>query len=376
MAGYIGTKAVLLSTTAATVTGDMTVGGAATISGAFTSLGIDDNAAATAMTLDASGNLLVGKTALDNTTAGHNFYASGFTSHVRDGGDVVILNRLTSDGDIAVFRKDGTTVGTIGTRYSDLMLGTAATGLRFYDQFNAITPWNMTTNDTRDGVISLGQSGDRFKDLYLSGNVLVGTTSVDPTVGTTETGIALAGVGYGSFSRSSGPSLVAGRNTTDGSVMLFKKGSDTVGSISVTTSATAYNTSSDYRLKEDWVPMVGASERVQALKPINFAWKVDGSRVDGFLAHELAEVAPEAATGAKDAMRDEEYEITPAVEATYDDEGVELTPAVPAVMGTRSVPDYQGIDQSKLVPLLTAALQEAITEITALKARVTALEAV
>jgi hypothetical protein len=76
----------------------------------------------------------------------------------------------------------------------------------------------------------------------------------------------------------------------------------------------------------------------------------------------LAEVVPEAATGTKDAMRDEEYEVTPATEAEE------------AVKGTRSVPDMQGIDQSKLVPLLTAALQEALAEITALKSRVTALE--
>jgi hypothetical protein len=69
-------------------------------------------------------------------------------------------------------------------------------------------------------------------------------------------------------------------------------------------------------------------------------------------------------------MRDEEYEVTPAV---LDDDGNVVTEAV---MGTRSVPDYQGIDQSKLVPLLTAALQEALTEISDLKARVTALEAV
>jgi hypothetical protein len=63
-----------------------------------------------------------------------------------------------------------------------------------------------------------------------------------------------------------------------------------------------------------------------------------------------------------------------AAAATYDEDGNELTAAVEAVMGTRSVPDMQGIDQSKLVPLLTAALQEALTEISALKARVTALE--
>jgi hypothetical protein len=143
-----------------------------------------------------------------------------------------------------------------------------------------------------------------------------------------------------------------------------------IGSITNNGSSVAYNTSSDYRLKEDLQLMSGASERVLALKPINFAWISTGERVDGFLAHELAEVVPEAVVGTKDGMRDEQYEVTAAV---LDADGMVVTEAV---MGTRSVPDYQGIDQSKLVPLLTAALQEALTEISALKVRVAALEAV
>jgi hypothetical protein len=152
----------------------------------------------------------------------------------------------------------------------------------------------------------------------------------------------------------------------------FFTGSNTgrIGSIESTTSTTSFNTSSDYRLKTDAQPMTGASDRVLALKPVNFAWIVDGSRVDGFLAHEAQKIVPECVTGTKDAMRDEEYEVTAAV---LDADGMVVTEAV---MGTRSVPDYQGIDQSKLVPLLTAALQEALTEISALKVRVAALEAV
>ena len=141
-----------------------------------------------------------------------------------------------------------------------------------------------------------------------------------------------------------------------------------VGGLNYSNTGTAIVTSSDYRLKKDWQPMTGATERVKALNPVNFAWKVDGSRVDGFLAHEAQEVVPEAVTGERDAMRDEEYEVTPAV---LDEDGNVVTEAV---MGTRSVPDYQGIDQSKLVPLLTAALQEAIAEIETLKTKVAALE--
>lgn len=147
-----------------------------------------------------------------------------------------------------------------------------------------------------------------------------------------------------------------------------------IGSITTTDTATAYNTSSDYRLKEDVQPITGASERVLKLNPVNFAWKSGGTRVDGFIAHEAQEVVPEAVHGVKDGMQVEEYEISPAVKAVYDEEGNLVSEAVEAVMGTREVPDYQGIDQGKLVPLLTAALQEALTEISNLKARVATLE--
>jgi len=192
-----------------------------------------------------------------------------------------------------------------------------------------------------------------------SGNLLVNTTS------------AIAG-GSGVLQVKGNPSynamqLQVGTNGNNG-ILFFNAAAGAIGSIVVNSSSVAYNTSSDYRLKEDWVAVADASTRVNALKPVNFAWIASGERVDGFLAHELAEVVPEAVSGKKDAMRDEEYEVTPAV---LDDDGNVVTPAV---MGTRSVPAYQGIDQSKLVPLLTAALQEALAQIESLTARVSALE--
>jgi hypothetical protein len=129
-----------------------------------------------------------------------------------------------------------------------------------------------------------------------------------------------------------------------GTFLNFTQNGTTIGYITGNATTTTYATSSDYRLKEDWVAVADASTRVNALKPVNFAWKADGKRVDGFLAHELAEVVPEAVTGEKDAV---------------DADGN---------------PKYQGIDQSKLVPLLTAALQEALAQIESLTARVSALE--
>jgi len=134
----------------------------------------------------------------------------------------------------------------------------------------------------------------------------------------------------------------------------FKNPNGIVGKISTSGSATAYTTSSDYRLKENVTPMSGATAQTKLLKPCNFDW-IAGGNVNGFIAHELADVVPEAVIGTKDAMMDEEYEVTPATETEA------------AVMGTRSVPDLQGIDQSKLIPLLTATIQELITRIEALE---------
>jgi hypothetical protein len=185
------------------------------------------------------------------------------------------------------------------------------------------------------------------------GNVLIN--------GTTTVGYKFHVYGDSAFERT---------GTTSQAMVVFRNGNGNVGSIYTSGSSTAYNTSSDYRLKTDAQPMVGASDRVLALKPVNFEWISSGERVDGFLAHEAQEIVPECVTGTKDAMRDEEYEVTAAV---LDADGMVVTEAV---MGTRSVPDMQGIDQSKLVPLLTAALQEALNKIEAMETRLAALEAV
>ena len=154
---------------------------------------------------------------------------------------------------------------------------------------------------------------------------------------------------------------------TQSQIIFGNSNNDAVGSISTSGTSTAYNTSSDYRLKENVAPMSGSIDRLKQLKPSTWTW-IHGGNGEGFIAHEAQEVVPESVTGTKDAMRTEEYEVTPAV---TDDEGNVTTAAV---MGTREVPDYQGIDQSKLVPLLTAALQEAITKIEDLETRIQALE--
>ncbi|NDF99267.1 MAG: tail fiber domain-containing protein, partial [Chitinophagia bacterium] len=118
-----------------------------------------------------------------------------------------------------------------------------------------------------------------------------------------------------------------------------------VGTITCTSSATAYNTSSDYRLKENVVPLTGAADRLNQLQVHRFNFIADPDKtVDGFIAHQAQAVVPECVTGTKDEV---------------DADGN---------------PVYQGIDQSKLVPLLTAALQEAIGRIETLEAEVAVLK--
>jgi len=147
------------------------------------------------------------------------------------------------------------------------------------------------------------------------------------------------------------------------------------GTISVSNTATAYNTTSDYRLKENVQPMQNALATVTQLKPCTYTWKADGSAGQGFIAHELQAVVPDAVTGEKDGVELQQYEISPAIPATYDEERNELTPAVEAVMGEREVPKYQGVDTSFLIATLTAAIQELKAELDTVKAQNAAFEA-
>ena len=149
--------------------------------------------------------------------------------------------------------------------------------------------------------------------------------------------------------------------STKGNAMIFRSADGgSRGSIRITASATEFNTSSDYRLKENVTLISDGITRLKALKPSRFNWIVDETNtpLDGFIAHEVSSVVPEAISGEKDAV------ITQALIDSGD-----------APDGEIDDPIYQEIDQSKLVPLLTAALQEAIAKIETLETKVAALEA-
>jgi len=238
---------------------------------------------------------------------------------------------------------------------NSVKLETTSTGV---DVTGALDFGNFKLGDqTLDGNTQIFRNyagSTEYMTIDNSGNVLVGAT---------------ANEGVGWSTQPSGRAVSNGASATFTNISFQIAGSQK-GWISTNSSATSYNTSSDYRLKENVVPLTGSIDRLKELKPSKFNFITDVDKtVDGFLAHEVSDTVPEAISGTKDGMRTEEYEVEPAV---LDDDGEVVTEAV---MGEREVEDYQGIDQSKLVPLLTSALQEAVAKIEELTTRIEILEA-
>jgi hypothetical protein len=149
----------------------------------------------------------------------------------------------------------------------------------------------------------------------------------------------------GTSTGSVGAEFRASTSTGTTHLITFSTATTARGSIAWNGSAMVYSGTSDYRLKENVVPISNAIDRLMLLKPSRFNFiEFPGKTVDGFIAHEAQEVVPEAVIGTKDEVNED------------------------------GSPAHQGIDQSKLVPLLTAALQEAVTKIEELNTRLSQLE--
>ena len=255
----------------------------------------------------------------------------GNTERMRiDASGAVVINNSGGDAQLYLGGTSGTSRMYLARSGSDSLL------------------WNVSNGNMR-----FGTNNAEAMRIDSSGNLLVGTTG-SLLAGARVRASAAAATFEGEVTHAGGSGAVlwANRTSSDGWVAAWYRGGSSVGSISVTSSSTSYNTSSDYRLKENVTDVTDGITRVKQLEPKRFNFIADPDRtVDGFLAHEAQAVVPEAVTGTHNEV---------------DDDGN-------AVM--------QGIDQSKLVPLLTAALKEAVTkietletEMTSVKARLDALE--
>ena len=221
-------------------------------------------------------------------------------------------------------------------------------------KWSSANPFVYSFNGGSSGQVRSGIQFDGTNQqlaIYTSTNERVRIDNVGKTMINTT---SHQGGHYLSLKSDGGASLVIRRDTSNGAVANFMFGGSFVGSIGVTGSSTSYNTSSDYRLKENVIAISDGITRLKTLKPSRFNFIADAEKtVDGFLAHEVTAV-PEAITGTKDQVATDDNQET----------GV-----------NKGDPIYQKIDQSKLVPLLTAALQEAIAKIEVLETKVAALEA-
>jgi len=305
------------------------------------------------------GNILVGNTTnamtqLDTSAKGTIAVGNGTTTTTKAvGTDGYVLTAKSADAtgvnwEAITFPTVDLTSGVTG----ELTVSNGGTGLSTVAQ-GGITRGNGTSALVSDSYLSyepaskslkIRGTGDTAPSLSctLAINDAQGPTGKVACIGLTPTGAQGAKAMHLDLGAYNTGIQVNRNNSLASNAMLFQQnvsGSTQVGSISMTNSATAFNTSSDYRLKENIVEMAGAVDRIKQLKPsrFNFISEPDSKVVDGFLAHEVSNIVPEAITGTKDEV---------------DGDGN---------------PVYQGIDQSKLVPLLVGAIKELTARIEALE---------
>jgi len=302
-----------------------------------TELNLSDGSNGQAITTNGSGTLSFSTV---SATADGFFATSGLSSkdlgnglHIKTGDSTA--SSPNSGGDELIIENSdhaGLSILTAVDKKSSIYFGDAGNASRGYIEYN----------HDGDKMAIAASSGVRM-EVAGNGTVLIGTTTA-LDMDDTNNGIKLDGANdLVQLSRNNNATLALQRTGNDGRVAQFYRQTTERGYIEVDGSSTNYITSSDYRLKENIVDLDNGITRLKQLKPRRFNFIGQGDTRDGFIAHEVTAV-PEAVSGEKDAV-DENGKII-----------------------------QQGLDLAKIVPLLTAALQEAVTKIEALEARVTTLE--
>jgi hypothetical protein len=247
---------------------------------------------------------------------------------------------------VSVTGDNATTFAAVGATnmlrvqgYNSTYLGTVIESVNLAQ--NANTPLFVNASQTLFGI-----SGSEKMRIDSSGNLLVGQTSDSISAKISATGSSNASHFITTASANAGVAINLERNNA-GILMNFRYNGADISGASISTSAgtsVAYNVGSDYRLKNNIQNMFGGIATISALQPITYNWISDNSQGEGFIAHELAKVIPLAVTGEKDAV---------------DADGK---------------PQYQGVDYSKIVVHLVAAIQELSAKNDALEARLAKLE--
>jgi hypothetical protein len=223
--------------------------------------------------IDSSGNLLVGT----SSPLGRLTVSSGSGATVATAADDLVID-------------------TAGNTGLSILSGTTSLGSIHFGDSGSNNVGIIRYDHSTNSLSTFTNAAERMR-IDSSGNLLVGKTAD-----------VLANVGHllsanGSFTatRDGNPVGFLNRLTSDGEILTFWRSTVQVGNISVTTTATAYNTSSDYRLKDIDGPVANSGAYIDALKPVQGSWKADGSRFIGLLAHEVQEVSEtQIATGEKD----------------------------------------------------------------------------
>ena len=325
------------------------------------------------LTIDSSGNVDLSKLLTITDTDGRStLKLVGAKTSDGNFGDITARNNGTSGQAQISFRRDGADDAAAILFYTNTGGASEAERMRI-SSAGILTAKNAIALDTDTTPDTSG--GEAFVYKHASnGTTLSGYNASIETgsAGSRANRLTISSAGVATFGNAmafGGSNSIEVSGVTEGRINIDNNSTDTryavsfynpngnVGKITTNGLATSYSTSSDYRLKENLEPLTGALDRLDALPVYRFNFKADpDTTVDGFVAHEVSAHVPEAITGEKDAMQ------TVEIPAVLDDDGNEVEAA-----RTEEQPDYQGIDQSKLVPLLVAAVKE-------LKAKVEALE--
>jgi hypothetical protein len=293
-----------------------------------------------ALVIDHSGNVGMGI-----TTPSSNMSSSKVLELSSTGNAEIVLDHIdggtASDIGLLSFERSGDHLAHIKATHDG---ATDSAFISFHTQATGGSFSNAASNEkmriTSAGNVGIGAASPssklHVKDTSLTGTLAYFEASASAQ-GTTNVRVDCLQYGIGiAFFRD---------GSLGGGACSFRNDSGTqVGSINIGTSSTFYSTSSDYRLKENLTLITDGIDRLKQLKPKRFNFIGETQTVDGFIAHEAKEVVPESVTGEKDEVL------------------------------LNGDPVYQGIDQSKIVPLLTAALQEAVKKIEDLETRIQTLE--